>query len=240
MSTPLLTLGSFSFIGLESPEQVLLKSKQRLAIHHLGSGSTAADSLGEDFEIASFRGIFSGINAASRIRSIEYLRRQGAPLFLTWGSKTLSVIIRDFELTYSSNQWVPYSLSCFVLRSNDPGAILSPDVISVSADIQVSDILDLLRTTDVIPSSAQTAALVELATLNYDTPSPDAVQLANALLNLIESQIEATLSVPQSGAAETSQSLSDIVAEAGQLATLVLAQNRLTSITVGAGCINQP
>src|SRR5580704_3308322 len=102
MSTPLLTLGPFSFAGLESPEQVLLKSKQRLAVHHLGSGSTAVDSLGEDFEIASFRGVFSGINAASRIRSIEYLRLQGTPLLLTWGSKTLSVLIREFELSYSS------------------------------------------------------------------------------------------------------------------------------------------
>jgi hypothetical protein len=240
MSTPLLTLGSFSFIGLESPEQVLLKSKQRLAVHHLGSGSTATDSLGEDYEIASFSGVFSGINAPARIRSIEYLRLRGAPLLLTWGSRALSVIIREFELTYSSNQWVPYRLSCFVVRSNDPEAIPSFDVLTASADIQAGDILDLLQNTDVSATCDQTAALVELAALNYDTPPSDSVQQATELLNLIESQIAATLAASRTGGIGAPRPFGDIVAKAGQQATLVLAQNRLAGLTVRAQCLNQP
>ena len=66
MSEFLLTLGSFSFQGFDSPSSILVKSKQRLAIHHLGSGFSTVDCLGEDNEVASFHGTFTGANAAAR------------------------------------------------------------------------------------------------------------------------------------------------------------------------------
>jgi len=239
MSSPLLTLGPFSFEGLESPELILLKAKQRLAVHHLGSGSSITDSLGQDFETASFRGIFAGSNAATRIRSIEYLRLLGAPLPLTWGSTTLSVIIQEFELSYSSNQWVPYKLSCYVIRSRDAQAQTAPDLAFASPDTQVGDILSLLQDVDLNPTSSQIAALVELAALNYDAASPDALQQALELLSSLDNQ----LALPSFGQSTNDlgvpMSYDDVVADVGQQAILGLARNRLINITVSAGCVNQ-
>jgi hypothetical protein len=117
MSYALLRLGPFSFEGLESPQEIQLRARQRLAIRHLGSGSSAIDYLGTDYETVSFRGVFSGTNAADRIRSIDHLRVLGMPLVLSWSSRTLSVIIRQFELDYSSDRWIPYRLTCYIVRS---------------------------------------------------------------------------------------------------------------------------
>ena len=145
MSYPLLTLGPFSFEGLESPQKIQLKTKQRISgVHHLGSGLSAIDYLGNDYEIVSFRGIFSGQNAADRIRSIDYLRILGAPLVLSWSSGgALSVIIRQFELDYSSDRWIPYLLSCYIVRSVGSRVEYPADVMSTSPSTQVSDLCGL-------------------------------------------------------------------------------------------------
>jgi hypothetical protein len=239
MSSPLLTLGPFSFEGLESPELIQLKAKQRLAVHHLGSGSSITDSLGQDFETASFRGIFAGSNAATRIRSIEYLRLLGEPLPLTWGSTTLFVIIQEFELTYSSNQWVPYKLSCYVMRSRDAQVLTARDLAFASPDSQTGDILDLLQDVDLIPTSAQIAALVELAALNYDTAPLDALQQAMELLGSLDNQIASPSFAQNTNGLSILKSYGDIVADMGQQAILGLARNRLINITVSAECVNQ-
>ena len=68
-----LTLGPFIFEGLEVPERIVLKSRQRVIVHHLGSGASAMDSLGEDPQSITFQGTFTGPNTANRIRSIDHL-----------------------------------------------------------------------------------------------------------------------------------------------------------------------
>lgn len=246
MSKPLLTLGSFSFDGFESPERIVLKSKQRLAVHHLGSGLSTADSLGEDCEIASFRGIFTGANSSARIRSIEYLRSQGQPISLVWGSKTLLVIIQSFELNYLSNQWVPYKLTCVVTGSSSSQGVISPDPISSSPDAQVGDILGLLQSTSVSATPPQITALVELAALNYDIAPPATLQQAQQLANMVTSQVTTLDLVVQNGATSISTSLVEIanglisfIAIVGQEASLILSGNRLTEVIISAQNVNQ-
>jgi hypothetical protein len=174
MSRPLLTLGPFAFVGLESPQSIHLTAKQRLNVHHLGSGSTAVDSLGTDFQIASFQGVFSGTGAMIRIRSLEYLRVEGAPLSLIWGSRSLSVIIQKFDLKYLSNQWVPYSLSCLVLQNNASETV-TPFAQTNSPDAQVADIISILQSGSIAVSQGQTTALATLTALNYDRAPDDAM-----------------------------------------------------------------
>jgi hypothetical protein len=239
VSTPLLTLGSFSFEGLESPELIRLKAKQRLAVHHLGSGASITDSLGQEFETASFRGIFSGSNASDRIRSIQYLRLLGTPLPLTWGSTTLFVVIQEFELSYSSNQWVPYNLTCCVIRSKGANAQAVPDLAFASPDTQVHDILGLLEDVALTPSPNQLTGLVELAGLNYDAAPPYALQQAMELLASLDNQIALESVTQTPNIVSGPGSYCDVVAGFGQQATLGLARNRLISITVSAECVNQ-
>jgi hypothetical protein len=239
-------LGSFSFEGLEAPESILLKTKHRLIIHRLGSGSSSIDSLGEDTEVVSFRGIFTGINAAARSCVIEQLRSQGAPVNLTWNSKTLSVVIQNFELNYSSNQWITYKLSCYVTSLSHEGAVISASGTAMSADTQIKDITNLLQNTGVSPTSDQTMALSDLATLSFDVAPADALQKTQALCNSIDSQltsVEQVFQVDPTGALEfppaQAISLIEMVSNAGQLAALILARNRLTCISVSAEAVDQ-
>lgn len=246
MSNSLLTLGPFSFNGLESPDKILLSRRQRIVIHHLGSGLSEVDFLGNDFESVTFQGIFSGTDTAVRIGSIDYLRRQGNPLFLTWGTTALLVIIRDFDLSYVSNRWVPYRLSCLVVTPSLDGPGNPSDVLSMSADQQVADLLNLLRINDISPTSDQTTALVDLATENYDLAPHDALQNAQQLLGVINSQlaVQSPTSTNTGGEALASSDytpiqLANIVDSAGQQANLILARNRLMGIIIAAQAVNQ-
>jgi hypothetical protein len=239
-------MGSISFEGLEVPERVLLRTKRRLVIHSLGSGASLIDSLGEEVEVITFNGIFSGTDAIRRIRSIEFLRSQGEPVGLTWASKTLSVVIREFNLNYSSNQWITYQLSCYVVDSaNSNGTPLANEVLG-SANAQADDIVGLLQNTGLSPTVDQTSALVMLATLNYDIAPSDALQQANTLLESINSQLESLDQVviyDSAGVAgrpeAQAQSFLGTVSNAGQQAALTLASYRLMNVSVRAKSVSE-
>jgi hypothetical protein len=246
VSSPLLTLGTFVFEGLEAPESLLLKKKQRIAIHRMGSGTSSIDSLGEDLEVVSFRGIFSGTNASDRIRSIEYLKSQGLPIQLTWDAKVLSVIIREFDLKYSSNQWIPYELSCYVVITPQLLiGILNYDLLG-SPDTQLGDIVSLLQNTGLSLTSNQMPAIITLAALDFDKAPSDALQQVQLLLDSINSQLT-SLDFGSSGVSagvieacsEESHFVSNIVASAGSEAALVLVRNRLLGVNVCAEGNNQ-
>ena len=239
MSESLLKLGTFSFEGLESPERIMVTSKQRIAIHHLGSGFSVADCLGEDCGSVTFRGIFTGSRAESRIRALEYLKLQGNSLPLIWRSKTLTVIIQDLELNYSSDRWVPYKLCCIVISQNVPKKI------SGSPDTRVSDMINLMQNASLSPTLAQTTAILNLAAMNYDIASGADLQQAESLITSLDTQItelenfsigcvdDATL--PEN----PPNQIATVVANAGSLASLLLARNRLMDITVRAESIIQ-
>ena len=91
---PQLSLGSFLFEGLESPERIIVKKHRRLMVHRLGSGGAIADWLGDDCPLMSFQGIFSGANAINRARTLEELRTDGRPLVLTWDMQSSFVLVR--------------------------------------------------------------------------------------------------------------------------------------------------
>ncbi len=246
MSTPLLTLGTFSFDGFELPQQIRLESNQRLAVHHLGSGLSTIDCLGEDCEIVSFRGTFSGTNVAERIRSIDFLRVQGRPLRLAWGSQALLVLIYKFDLNYSSTLWVPYELSCLVVRSSNPSVLNELDTLFTSAATQVGDVLGLLQSIGATLSSEQATALTTLAGLNYDIPPQGALAITQSLISSISEQITAlgnTLDTGNLASPDPPARLApwpdDCVANAGLEATLILARNRLSSAIISAESVSE-
>jgi hypothetical protein len=244
MSNPLLTLGPFSFVGLESPERIQLKTKQRLAVHHLGSGNSTIDYLGNDYETVSFRGIFSGMNAADRIRSIDHLRVLGEPLILSWSSKALSVIIRQFELDYSSDLWIPYRLSCYVVQPINGGAADPTDVMSESPSTQVSDVLGLLSNSSIKPTSGQANALLTLATLDFDVPPPDALGQVRDLINAIDRELgtfddTSQSDVPGGDQGSPAGDMGTLVTNYGQQISLILGFNRVMSLITQAEDISQ-
>jgi hypothetical protein len=246
MPNYLFSLGSFSFKGLESPDKVTLRSKQRLVVHHLGSGLSVTDSLGDDFQIANFGGFFTGPDAPTRIRLIDGLRTAGMPLALTWDSLTLSVIIQDFELTYLSSQWIKYKLSCRVIQSKYSDSRLSQYVPSASASTQLSDIVGLLQNTGLTATFSQSTALFQLATMNYDTASQTALASTQELFGLINNTISTLDKPTQTGIAEAVNANGDyaswfigFVKKTGQQASLIGARNRVRDICVRAEAANQ-
>jgi hypothetical protein len=245
MSAPLLTLGHFSFLGLESPAQILLKSKQRLVVHRLGSGSTSIDSLGKDVEVISFSGIFTGTDAAIRIQMIENIRSQNQPVSLSWASRAVTVLIREFDLQYISNQWVPYKLSCLTVAAELQTIAFMEDILS-SPPRQVADIAGLLIGTSMTPTADQTSALATLATLNFDVPPAAALQTVQAMASSISSQLQVLDPQAQGGPSDLSSPAPDlatsflsVTAKASQQASLQLAYNRMLNISVSATSSSQ-
>ena len=128
MSDFSLTLGPVAFAGFELPSSITIGGRQRLAIHRLPGGLRIIDALGPDPADIAFSGIFTGPDAADRARLLDTLRVAGATLPLAWDAFTYSVVIENFEADYRSPWWIPYRLTCSVLR--DEAAALVTDIVA--------------------------------------------------------------------------------------------------------------
>ena len=123
-----LTLGPVAFAGFELPSSITIGGRQRLAIHRLPGGVRIIDALGADPADLAWSGIFTGPDAAIRARALDTLRIVGFSLPLAWDAFVYTVVIERFEADYRSPWWIPYRLSCVVVR--DEAAALIADVIS--------------------------------------------------------------------------------------------------------------
>ena len=232
MPDSLLTLGSFSFADLESPDRIIVRCRQRLAVHRLGSGSISVGSLGEDPQYISFRGIFSGTAARSRLRMLDALRVAGQALPLTWDSRTFVVIIKDLDLRYVSDQWVNYQLVSIVLHSDSPLSGAEIDPLFESSINQTGDITNLLGYSGLIPTAEELASIASLATSGSNPADPRLLSQARAFAAAIPVD-------PGQGSAGSGQLFEDFVAISGQQAAAVAARNRLQSLIISAASGNQ-
>ena len=133
MSDFSLTLGPVAFVGFELPSSITLGGRQRLAIHKLPGGLRIIDALGPDPADLAWSGIFSGPDAAERARILDALRVAGLQLLLAWDAFLYTVIIESFEADYRSPWWIPYRLTCAVLR--DEAAALVTTALSLAPSI---------------------------------------------------------------------------------------------------------
>lgn len=130
MSDFSLTLGPVAFAGFELPSSITLGGKQRLAIHKLPGGLRIIDALGADPADLAWSGIFTGPDAADRARILDTLRIAGFELLLVWDAFLYTVVIESFQADYRSPWWIPYRLSCSVVR--DEAAALVATAISLA------------------------------------------------------------------------------------------------------------
>ena len=126
MPHTILLLGPIVFQDFEVPEKVNFGGTQRLAIHQLPGGARVIDSLGRDDADISFTGIFSGADATLRARGVDELRALGMVLPLTWDVFTYSVVIREFTAQYERAGWIPFRITCTVLRDEASALIQAP------------------------------------------------------------------------------------------------------------------
>lgn len=140
MSDFSLTLGPVAFAGFEIPSSITLGGRQRLAIHKLPGGLRIIDAMGADPADLAWSGIFTGPDAADRARILDLLRVAGLELLLAWDAFLYTVVIESFEADYRSPWWIPYRLSCAVIRDEAASAItgllaLAP---AITADLAVA------------------------------------------------------------------------------------------------------
>ena len=132
-----LLLGPVAFRDFEVPAGIVFGGGQRLAVHRLVGGGRVIDTLGRDDGEIAFSGIFSGSDATLRARLVDELRAAGAILPLTWDVFFYSVVIARFEANYENAAWIPYRLTCTVLR--DEASTVIQTALSLATDL-LSDI----------------------------------------------------------------------------------------------------
>jgi len=137
MHNIILILGPVSFQNFEIPSRIVFGGQQRLAIHRLPGGARIIDAMGRDDSEISFSGIFSGEDATLRARALDELRALGAQLPLTWDVFFYSVVIKSFSVGYEANNWIPFHITCAVLR--DEAATVIEAVASLATSV-LSDI----------------------------------------------------------------------------------------------------
>ena len=112
-----LTLGDITFNAFEVPEHFVIGGKQRLVIHSLPGGGRIVDAMGAEDAPIRWTGVFSGQQAAERVRAVERLRRSGQRQSLTWDAWLYSVVVQEFEAEITSTCWIPYRITlCIVIN----------------------------------------------------------------------------------------------------------------------------
>lgn len=189
-----LLLGPVLFQDFEVPDKITFGGEQRLAIHRLPGGARIIDALGRDDGEITWSGIFSGEDAGLRARLVDTLRAGGGVLPLTWDAFFYSVVIARFEADFTRENWIPYKISCTVLRDEAATAI---DTVLSLADSAVADLAAAAGFTLPVDLTATTAALAVSGATTAGTASYAAARSSltatGATLNASVSQGEAIL-----------------------------------------------
>ncbi len=211
MSDFSLTLGPVAFAGFELPSSITIGGRQRLAIHRLPGGLRIIDALGPDPADIAFAGIFTGPDAADRARLLDTLRIAGSTLPLAWDAFAYTVVIENFEADYRSPWWIPYRISCSVLRDEVAA------VIGTVAGLAPTLTADLLAA-----GTLATTASVAVGSPGATTAGTQANAAAQASLAATLATMNGQIATATSGL--DAPDLPTTVANAGLLAQLTAAR----------------
>ncbi len=166
MSDIVLLLGPIAFRDFELPAGITFGGAQRLAIHRLPGGTRVIDALGRDDANLTFAGIFTGSDATLRARAVDELRSLGLPLPLTWDVFFYSVIIDSFQADYRNSNWIPYRISCSVIRDEASALIETTASLATAALADVSTALASAAAANIDLSGTQSAITASGATIS--------------------------------------------------------------------------
>jgi len=169
MTDTTLLLGPVVFRDFEIPEHINFGGAQRLAVHELPGGARVIDTLGRDDADIVFSGIFTGTDAMLRARALDELRALGTVLALTWDVLTYSVVIKSFTALYQRAEWIPYHITCTVLRDEAAALVEAPLSLTTA-----------LLGDYVLAAAAALAGGVQLAAASTAVNAPGATQRGSA------------------------------------------------------------
>lgn len=109
-------LGDVTFAGTEVPEKITWGGKQDVVSQRLPGGTVIFNAMGIEYPPISWTGIFEGFGAISRSRQL-YMMLASAQLFnLSWNDRSYTVMLANYEADDTKANWIPYRLTCLVLR----------------------------------------------------------------------------------------------------------------------------
>jgi hypothetical protein len=148
-----LLLGPVLFQDFELPERIGWGGAQRLTLHRLPGGARVIDAMGRDDAEISWTGVFSGSEGAWRARLVDLMRAEGGVWPLVWDSFFYSVVVSGFRADYARANWIPYRITCTVLRDE------AEAVVEAGLSLAEGVLGDLVAAAGVMDVSAAVAAL---------------------------------------------------------------------------------
>lgn len=233
MTDTVLVLGPVIFRDFEVPNSITIGGRHRLTVHRLPRGVRVIDALGRDDQEITFNGVFSGSEATLRARAVDALRAAGLPLILTWNVFFYTVILSRFVADYQASNWIPYRITCTVVRDEASGVISSAVTLANQASADLAVAAAAAPNSGIDFSSAQSAFgaadFSTLGTSDYDAAQTSLTSIS-ASVSSSRQGAEALLSEAnstlfgQSSATAGATALLTATRSAGQISQLSLAQ----------------
>ena len=218
-----LLIGPILFQDFELPPSISWGGAQAMHVHKLLGGARIIDAMGRDDAPITWTGVFTGGDAGLRARAIDLMRAEGASWPLTWDTYFYTVIIERFDADFRRPNWIPYRISCTVLRAEAVVSTVLSLASSIGADLTAANSagagLDL---------SASTAAL---AAIGATTSGTSNYAQAQAQINASASQANTSLTTTGQQLTATTD-VTTATSLAGQAATLATARAYLQRASV--------
>lgn len=116
----LLVLGDFVFdpslTTHDLPDKIPLGGAQRIGVHQKPGGVRVIDAMGADDHDLSWSGMFFGPQATDKARRLDFMRKQGAPLPLSWDVFSYLVVVESFEADFERFFQIPYKITVKVVQ----------------------------------------------------------------------------------------------------------------------------
>lgn len=227
MAEGALLLGPVLFQNFELPERVRWGGRQQMSVHRLPGGVRVIDSLGRDDGDVVWSGVFSGGDAALRAGALDLMRAEGGSWPLTWDWFFYTVVIACFDADYTRSNWIPYRITCTVVRDETAAAVEA--VVSLASSV----LGDLTTAQGLGCGVALGAAIGALGTAQATRPGSSAYAGASAALAGASQQAD-------TGIAATEGKLGSVsVSDATGLASTAGLAGQLAALTAARGYVNR-
>jgi len=220
-----LLIGPILFQDFELPPSISWGGAQAMHVHKLLGGARIIDAMGRDDAPITWTGVFTGGDAGLRARAIDLMRAEGASWPLTWDTYFYTVIIERFDADFRRPNWIPYRISCTVLR-DEAEAVVST-VLSLASSIG-ADLTAANSAGAGLDLSASTAALAAIGATTRGTSN---YAQAQAQINASASQANTSLTTTGQQLTATTD-VTTATALAGRAATLANARAYLQRASV--------
>lgn len=113
-------IGDLVFSGVGVPQRIPAGGAQMCGVHQLPDGTRVVDAMGPNDSDLAWEGLLfddpaSGVSASDQAAYLEFLRKQGNPVTLSWDVYGYTILIARFEWDFERYFQIPYQIHCTVV-----------------------------------------------------------------------------------------------------------------------------